>query len=211
MPGLIPAPAAAVPVAPDGLPLLDSGRHRDPSEGACFMEFASLLAGEPFSDHPRCTHPLLGLLARTVNDNVDEVTRQRLLPLVPQVVGMTGDGPALTARVVAAVTAAALILATGQRPGWLIRAHARARRRAAARGWPSRCWLAISETVYRHGPARHAVARSVTAVHGGGAAALCELLADTVSAVRDAARPPGADGQSARRFGPVGSAVRPVP
>ena len=45
---------------PDGMPVLSRGRHRTPRRGACFMEFASLLAGERWSDHPSCTHPLLG-------------------------------------------------------------------------------------------------------------------------------------------------------
>ena len=34
-----------------------AGRHRNPRKGACFMEMASFLAGERWSDHPQCTHP----------------------------------------------------------------------------------------------------------------------------------------------------------
>ena len=34
------------------LPILSRGKHRSPRKGACFMEFASLLAGERWSDHP---------------------------------------------------------------------------------------------------------------------------------------------------------------
>ena len=41
------------------VPVLSRGKHRNPRKGACFMEFASYLAGEPWSDHPACTHPLL--------------------------------------------------------------------------------------------------------------------------------------------------------
>ena len=37
------------------LPVLSRGKHRNPRKGACFMEFASLLAGERWSDHPACT------------------------------------------------------------------------------------------------------------------------------------------------------------
>ena len=48
---------------PDGLPILSRGRHRNPKRGACFMELASVLAGERWSDHPSCTHPLLAQLA----------------------------------------------------------------------------------------------------------------------------------------------------
>ncbi len=76
---------------PDGVPVLSRGRHRSPKRGACFMEFASYLAGERWSDHPSCTHPLLGQLARQVNDNLSDGERQRLVPLIPSVVGRRGD------------------------------------------------------------------------------------------------------------------------
>ena len=49
---------------PSVMPILSAGRHRSPRQGACFMEFASYLAGERWSDHPACTHPLLAALAR---------------------------------------------------------------------------------------------------------------------------------------------------
>ena len=52
----------------DILPMLGRGKHRNPKKGACFMELASFLAGEKWSDHPACTHPLIAMLARAVND-----------------------------------------------------------------------------------------------------------------------------------------------
>ena len=76
---------------PDGVPVLSHGRHRSPRRGACFMEFASFLAGEKWSDHPACTHPLLAQLARHVNDTLSDGDRQQLLPLIPSVVGRRGD------------------------------------------------------------------------------------------------------------------------
>src|SRR5262245_43214138 len=77
---------------PDGVPVLSRGRHRTPRRGACFMELASVLAGERWSDHPTCTHPLLGQLARQVNDNTSDEGRQALAPLIPSVVGRHGNG-----------------------------------------------------------------------------------------------------------------------
>jgi hypothetical protein len=74
--------------APAGIPILSAGRHRTPRQGACFMEFASYLAGERWSDHPECTHPLLAALARDVNDLTSDAARGRLLPLVHRVVGL---------------------------------------------------------------------------------------------------------------------------
>src|SRR4029453_19446858 len=60
------------------LPMLSRGKHRSPRTGACFMEFASVLAGERWSDHPACTHPLLAAVARHVNDHTSDAGRQRL-------------------------------------------------------------------------------------------------------------------------------------
>ncbi|WP_432479882.1 hypothetical protein [Nocardioides sp. GXQ0305] len=74
--------------APDILPLLSRGKHRRPKHGACFMEMASVMAGERWSDHPGCTHPVLAELARLVNDNSTDRRRSELAVLVPSVVGL---------------------------------------------------------------------------------------------------------------------------
>lgn len=78
----------ALPVTPDGIPVLARGRHRTPRGGACFMEFASYLAGERWSDHPDCTHPTLARLARLVNDCTSDGERGRLAVMIPSVVGL---------------------------------------------------------------------------------------------------------------------------
>ena len=77
--------------APDGVPVLSRGKHHSHRRGACFMEFASFLAGERWSDHPSCTHPLLAQVARQVNDLIGDEGRQQLVPLIPLVVGRHGD------------------------------------------------------------------------------------------------------------------------
>ena len=82
---------------PELMPVLSRGKHRSPRKGACFMELASYLAGEPWSDHPRCTHPLLAVLARAVNDHVSDAARPALAPLIPRVIGLAGDDPAVDA------------------------------------------------------------------------------------------------------------------
>ncbi len=74
--------------APEVLPILTAGRHRGPHQGACFMEFASFLAGERWSDHPSCTHPLIATLARDVNDLTSNRARDALMPLVTRVIGV---------------------------------------------------------------------------------------------------------------------------
>lgn len=55
------------------------------------MEYASYLAGEKWSDHPACTHPLLAELARQVNDFISDGARQPLIELVPDLIGLTGS------------------------------------------------------------------------------------------------------------------------
>jgi hypothetical protein len=85
---------------PPGLiPVLSRGKHRSPRQGACFMELASYLAGERWSDHPACTHPLLAALARDVNDYTSDAGRSRLAGLIPSVIGLAGDDLHLDARI----------------------------------------------------------------------------------------------------------------
>ncbi|WP_245658333.1 hypothetical protein [Microtetraspora malaysiensis] len=82
---------------PTAMPLLSRGKHRNPNKGACFMELASFLAGERWSDHPACTHPLLAGLARLVNDHTSDPARPLLAPMIPSVIGLIGDDPRIDA------------------------------------------------------------------------------------------------------------------
>ena len=93
---------------PDGLPVLSRGKHRSPRRGACFMEMASVLAAEPWSDHPKCTHPLLAHLARLVNDYTSDQHRGELAVLIPSVVNVRGGGLAWMVDLTAAVALKAL-------------------------------------------------------------------------------------------------------
>lgn len=77
-------------LTPDHLPTLSPGRHANSAKGACFMEYASVLAGERWSDHPSCTDPVLAALARCVNDAVSDPARATLVTDIPRVIGLTG-------------------------------------------------------------------------------------------------------------------------
>ena len=103
---------------PQLLPVLSRGKHRSPKKGACFMELASFLAGERWSDHPACSHPLLAALARDVNDCTSDTSRQRLAELIPSVIGLTSDDPHVDALIAlrCATTALPLVSAERQRP-----------------------------------------------------------------------------------------------
>ena len=103
---------------PDGLPVLGPGRHRSPQRGACLMEYASVLAGERWSDSPACTHPALASLARAVNDLSGDTARQSLLTVVPDVVhalGVDGEQARLGQRLARRAALHALAVATGVR------------------------------------------------------------------------------------------------
>lgn len=57
---------------------LSPGRHRTPDDGACVMELASMLAGEPFSDRPASVCPVIAAFLRSYNDHADDAARQGL-------------------------------------------------------------------------------------------------------------------------------------
>jgi hypothetical protein len=100
---------------PDLVPRLSRGKHRKPRQGACFMELASYLAGERWSDHPACTHPLLAGLARLVNDHTTDAARGRLLDLVPPVIGLTSDDPRVDVEIALRSATTALPVVNGER------------------------------------------------------------------------------------------------
>src|SRR5882724_7577557 len=89
--------APAVPVH------LDRHAHLDPEDGCWLMEWVARRAGEPFTDHPRCTHPLVAEIARTVNDALDDSRRQQLASRVDR---LAHAHPERTRQTSAAVVAA---------------------------------------------------------------------------------------------------------
>lgn len=66
---------------------LARGSHSSPDNGACVMELASMLAGEPFSDHPACACPVIGAVLRLYNDRLGDDRRQDLYRYASAVVG----------------------------------------------------------------------------------------------------------------------------
>ena len=63
---------------------LSKGKPASPEDGACAMELASMLAGEPFNDHPRSVCPVIGSFLRAYNDRIDDGRRQDLTPTRPK-------------------------------------------------------------------------------------------------------------------------------
>jgi hypothetical protein len=77
---------------------LSPGKHSSPREGACVMELASMLAGEPFSDHPQCVCPVIGSFLRAYNDSVSDKRRQDLYAYAAMVVGSRAGAEVQQAR-----------------------------------------------------------------------------------------------------------------
>ena len=146
------APGLAMPSGtrvPDQLPVLTRGWHRGPEDGACVMEYVSVLAGVRFTDHPRCTPPALAALARLVNDRIgDDDVRSRLALLAPDLIGVTAD-PATTHCVIASclVAAASLQPAPPRAQRRLVKTCARMRRLQRGDWWAQlrlRCWEVLN-------------------------------------------------------------------
>src|SRR3989440_3717221 len=69
---------------------LSKGKHSSPDDGACVMELASMLAGEPFTDHPVSVCPVIGSFLRAYNDSIDDKRRQSLYEFASKAVGSRG-------------------------------------------------------------------------------------------------------------------------
>jgi hypothetical protein len=70
---------------------LTAGRHESPEHGTCVMELASMLAGEPFGDHPRSVCRVIAAFLRRYNDSVDPERRATLYPYAAKAVGTRGS------------------------------------------------------------------------------------------------------------------------
>jgi hypothetical protein len=57
------------------------------TDEVCVIELASILAGEPLTDHPASVSPVLAAFMRGYNDGIDERRRQTLKPYAAWCVG----------------------------------------------------------------------------------------------------------------------------
>jgi len=75
------------------------GSHQSFDDGYCVMEAVAYVAGEKFSDQPKCCCPVISAFLRAWNDDLaTDADRDRLLkPLVPRLVG-TRSTPAVEQR-----------------------------------------------------------------------------------------------------------------
>lgn len=66
---------------------LDPGSHASPRDGVCVVELSSVIAGEGFSDRPRCVCDVIGAFLRSWNDRSSHAERQLLRPYAKRIVG----------------------------------------------------------------------------------------------------------------------------
>jgi hypothetical protein len=68
------------------------GTHEEPNgkKEGCLLEWASYLAGEPWSDHPDCVSPVIAAFGRRWNDDLSDDDRQILLPYLPKILNTRG-------------------------------------------------------------------------------------------------------------------------
>jgi hypothetical protein len=159
---------------PVGLPQLGRGRHAVPEEGACLMEYTSVLAGLRFTDRPRCTAPTLAGLARLVNDASSDDARPELARLAPELSVRRHLSAEQSARVVAGVltSVADTVEVHGEGRTADQRRVVRLRRQAArelARATAAASvewapWVRAAESVHRNGAARLRIERAVRAL-----------------------------------------------
>ncbi len=78
---------------PDFIPVLSHGNHHKPEQGACVMEMVSFLAGEEFSDKPKCVAYKLRVEAISINDLVSDDNRNKIALMIPRFMGTSSlDG-----------------------------------------------------------------------------------------------------------------------
>lgn len=100
---------------------ISRGKHHDPDQGACVMELASMLAGEPFDDRPTCACPVIGAFLRTYNDAIDDRRRQDLRRFAALVVGTRASEPVTRRRAELCVAWANERVAAERRSTWRAR------------------------------------------------------------------------------------------
>jgi hypothetical protein len=184
---------------PDGLPVLDAGAHRDAEAGSCLMEYVSVLAGERFTDRPRCTHPALAAVAWQVNDAVSSAARQQLATRAVALIGLGRDAD-VEVRPIVLETIARAGLAVDPGNRFFPRLKRRLARRAEAgprrpaRGEDGRGGRLA--TLLHVGPVNHACAHLLVAARVADLdkeardQLLVALLDDAIAAVRAAERRP---------------------
>jgi hypothetical protein len=152
----------AMMTGPASMPVLQPGTHLTPEDGACLMEYVSLLAGRPFNDHPSCTDPTLALLARLVNDACTDRGRNRLSRFAVSLTETPPTDAVGSAKIVlSAVTTAAAAVDAPRRLERHVRG-ARRRLRRVTGGGPRASMARWLDVAHRQGAGRRRLEAAVS-------------------------------------------------
>src|SRR5262245_45302509 len=79
---------------PDGLPTLSREAHHPDDGRACVMEYISVITGDVWSDHPKCTDPIIATTAIALNDFIhsDKVRSSVMIPFIGRLIGTAHHG-----------------------------------------------------------------------------------------------------------------------
>lgn len=77
---------------------LKKGSHKSIKDGGCIMELVGYMAGEGWSDHPKCACPILTEYAIRLNDNFTDEHRQKLRDFIPLLINSVGSDELRIAR-----------------------------------------------------------------------------------------------------------------
>ncbi|WP_436789841.1 hypothetical protein [Yinghuangia sp. YIM S10712] len=149
---------------PHSAPVLGRGRHLNPRDGACLMEYVSFLSGGPFTDTPACTDRLVAIVAILANDNVAGPRRRELIRYAP---ALAAAGPRTDRERVMTLIAVLDVAARYSGSTEITRLRRRAERRLVRltrrpgrTGWKAR----LDEAVWLPGTARRSLESAVAAL-----------------------------------------------
>lgn len=70
---------------------LEESSHDGPEDGFCVMEAVAYMAGEPWSDKPKCASPAIAGFLRSWNDGMKDDERQALKQYIPRLINSRGS------------------------------------------------------------------------------------------------------------------------
>jgi hypothetical protein len=151
----------ATPRLPEQLTV---GTHLTLDDGACLMECVSVLAGQPWSDAPTTTHPLLAHLGRLANDAMTSAGRQSLRPLASRLARLNSSDPAIHGAIAELATRYGLQVRPTPAVAWMHASalrHVRLSNRPAPGGRARGTLRQLRLRAYRRGPAYRALEAAV--------------------------------------------------
>lgn len=159
------------------VPWFRRGAGETPADGGCILQVIDWISSGGWTDEPECVHPVLRAASIRVNDSLDDAGRQRLLDLVPRLMGTASDDRVLTVRLAVFCARRVLHLFEADHPG----DHRPRRAVEAAEAW-------CDDQTAAYAPVAYAARAAAAAAAGASGDALKAAYAAS-GAARAAAHP----------------------